>query len=54
MAFNWRGNQLFTKQGQQKSTDDWTTFLMDMKESIEVNVMIIYYYTLVKYIPKNI
>ncbi|GES75149.1 hypothetical protein GLOIN_2v1834043 [Rhizophagus clarus] len=36
MAFYWRGNQLFTKQGQQKSNDDWTTFLMDMKGPIEV------------------
>lgn len=36
MAFYWRGNQLFTKQGQNKSTDDWTTFLMDMKDPIEV------------------
>jgi hypothetical protein len=36
MAFYWRGNQLFTKQGQEKLTDDWTTFLMDMKDLIEV------------------
>ncbi|GES95293.1 hypothetical protein GLOIN_2v1834046 [Rhizophagus clarus] len=36
MAFYWRGNKLYTKQGEQKSTDDWTTFLFDMREPIEL------------------
>jgi hypothetical protein len=36
MAFYWRGNQLFTKQGAGDGDRDWTTFLMDMREPTEV------------------
>jgi len=36
MAFYWRGNQLFTKQGSADGDQVWTTFLMDMKETTKV------------------
>ena len=39
MAFYWRGNQLFTKHGPTGEKDEgWTTFLMDLREPIEVNI----------------
>jgi hypothetical protein len=40
MAFYWRGNQVFTKQGPIDDDDDkgWTTFLMDTREPLEVNI----------------
>jgi hypothetical protein len=39
MAFYWRGNQLFIKQAQTGDDDKvWTTFLMDMREPLEVNI----------------
>ena len=39
MAFYWRGNQLFARQGPIDEEDQvWTTFLMDMREPIEVNI----------------
>ncbi|RIA81211.1 hypothetical protein C1645_837362 [Glomus cerebriforme] len=38
MAFFWRGNQLFTKQGPTGDKDKvWTTFLMDAREPLEAN-----------------
>ncbi|GBB83181.1 hypothetical protein RclHR1_00010063 [Rhizophagus clarus] len=39
MAFYWRGNQLFTKQGPIDDDDDdegWTTFLMDTREPHDI------------------
>ncbi|PKY40926.1 hypothetical protein RhiirA4_454398 [Rhizophagus irregularis] len=38
MAFFWRGNQIFTKQGPMDDDDDkgWTTFLMDTREPLEI------------------
>ncbi|RGB34624.1 hypothetical protein C1646_143658 [Rhizophagus diaphanus] len=37
MAFYWRGNQLFVKQAQTGDDDKvWTTFLMDMREPLEI------------------
>lgn len=37
MAFFWHGNQLFTKQGPTGDKDKvWTTFLMDVREPLEV------------------
>ncbi|CAB5390281.1 unnamed protein product [Rhizophagus irregularis] len=60
MAFYWRGNQLFTKQGQNKSTDDWTTFLMDMKDPTEgftenlQNISVLFNDTLVIRLSKKI
>ncbi|GBB83158.1 hypothetical protein RclHR1_00010040 [Rhizophagus clarus] len=36
MAFYWRGNKLYTKQGERESTDNWTTFLFDMREPIDL------------------
>ena len=39
MAFYWRGNQVFTKQGPIDDDDKgWTTFLMDTRVPIEVNI----------------
>jgi hypothetical protein len=39
MAFFWRGNQLFAKYGPTGDNDGvWTTFLMDMREPLEVNI----------------
>jgi hypothetical protein len=39
MAFYWRGNQLFTKQGPTGEKEKgWTTFLMDLREPMEVNI----------------
>ncbi len=36
MAFYWRGNQLFTKQGPTGDDDlVWTTFVMDIKDMRE-------------------
>jgi hypothetical protein len=40
MAFVWRGDQLFTKRGSTNDGDDvWTTFLMDMRNPIDVNII---------------
>ncbi|RIA99607.1 hypothetical protein C1645_811167 [Glomus cerebriforme] len=37
LAFYWRGDRLFTKQGPTNDDDkDWTTFLMDTKEPIDL------------------
>ncbi|PKC61018.1 hypothetical protein RhiirA1_488641 [Rhizophagus irregularis] len=36
MAFYWRGNKLYTKRGEQESTDNWTTFLFDMREPMKL------------------
>ncbi|CAB4394655.1 unnamed protein product [Rhizophagus irregularis] len=37
MAFYWRGNQVFTKQGPIDDDDKgWTTFLMDTREPLEI------------------
>jgi hypothetical protein len=41
MAFYWRENQLRTKKGPIIEDDDdkgWTTFLMDTREPLEVNI----------------
>jgi hypothetical protein len=39
MAFYWRGNQLYTKQGPTDDDDkDWTTFFMDTREPLDVNI----------------
>jgi hypothetical protein len=39
MAFFWRGDQLYAKRGPTGEKDQtWTTFLMDMREPIEVNI----------------
>jgi len=39
MAFFWRENQLYTKQGPIDDKDvGWTTFLMDTRELVEVNI----------------
>jgi hypothetical protein len=39
MAFFWRHGQLTSKQGPTGEDDKvWTTFLMDMREPIEVNI----------------
>jgi len=39
MAFYWRGNQLFAKQAKTSDSDRiWTTFLMDMRDPIEVKI----------------
>jgi len=46
MAFFWIGNQLSVKHGEYGSTDDkdpWTTFLMDMREPIEVNISSLFF-----------
>ncbi len=42
MAFYWRGNQLFTKQGPtaDEKEKDWTTFLMDLREPMEVKYLL--------------
>lgn len=40
MAFYWRGDQLFAKRGPIDDTDkSLTTFLMDMREPTEVNII---------------
>ncbi|CAB5200411.1 unnamed protein product [Rhizophagus irregularis] len=37
MAFYWRGNQLYTKQGPTDDDDkDWTTFFMDTREPLDI------------------
>ncbi|RIA78752.1 hypothetical protein C1645_810982, partial [Glomus cerebriforme] len=37
MAFYWRGNQLFTKQGPiEDKNEGWTTFLMDMRDPLKL------------------
>ncbi|CAB4431331.1 unnamed protein product [Rhizophagus irregularis] len=36
MTLYWRENNLYTKQGERESDDDWTTFLFDMREPIEL------------------
>ncbi|RGB36391.1 hypothetical protein C1646_758117 [Rhizophagus diaphanus] len=37
MAFYWRENDIYAKQGERESIiDDWTTFLFDMREPIEL------------------
>ena len=41
MAFLWQSNQLFTKSGPTGDNDNgWTTFFMDMREPIEVNIYV--------------
>ena len=48
MAFYWRGNQLFIKKGPTGEKDKgWTTFLMDLREPMEVNIYL-FAFTFVK------
>jgi hypothetical protein len=42
MAFYWRENNLYTRHGEHESIDNWTTFLFDMREPIEVNILFIF------------
>jgi hypothetical protein len=53
MTLYWRENNLYTKQGERESDDDWTTFLFDMREPIEV-INYINLLNLLNLLPKSL